>query len=233
MNAVEARGVTRFFGTYAALRSVSFQVAPGDCVALLGRNGAGKTTLLRVLAGTQSASEGHLEVFGGVPGKPATRKVIGFLGHGSGLYDELSAEENLKLAARVYGVPNPTAAAREWLERIDLHRLARSRPGEFSRGMRQRLALARVLLPSPRLLLLDEPLTALDDRATRMVRELLEAAVRAGTTLVMSTHHLSEGIELASHILLLDRGRVAYSGARTAAMAANPSAVYELCGDAA
>lgn len=233
MNAVEARGLTRFFGTYAALRNVSFQVAPGDCVALLGRNGAGKTTLLRLLAGTQSPSEGELEVFGGAPEKPATRGGIGFLGHGSGLYDELSAHENLKLTARVYGVPNPAVAAAEWLERVDLHRLARSRPGEFSRGMRQRLALARVLLPKPKLLLLDEPLTALDDRATRMVRELLEGVKRAGTTLVMSTHHLSEGVELASHILLLDRGRVAYSGARTPAMIANPAAVYELCGDAA
>lgn len=233
MNAVEARGLTRYFGVYAALRGVSFQVAPGQCVALLGRNGAGKTTLLRLLAGIQTPSEGTLEVFGGAPEKPATRNAIGFLGHGSGLYDELSAEENLTLAARVHGMPDPAGAARRWLERVDLDRLARSRPSEFSRGMRQRLALARVLLSQPKLLLLDEPLTALDDRASRMVRELLEEAWRAGTTVLMSTHHLSEGMEIATHILLLDRGRVAFSGERTAAMLANPAAVYELCGDAA
>lgn len=233
MNAVEARGLTRYFGVYAALRGVSFDVAPGQCVALLGRNGAGKTTLLRLLAGIQSPSEGTLEVFGGAPEKPATRNAIGFLGHGSGLYDELSAEENLRLAARVHGMPDPAGAARRWLERVDLGRLARSRPSEFSRGMRQRLALARVLLAQPKLLLLDEPLTALDDRASRMVRELLEEAWRKGITLLMSTHHLSEGMEIATHILLLDRGRVAYSGERTAAMLANPAAVYELCGDAA
>ncbi|MCC7341129.1 MAG: ABC transporter ATP-binding protein [Bryobacterales bacterium] len=233
MNAVEARGLTRYFGVYAALRGVTFCVPPGQCVALLGRNGAGKTTLLRLAAGIQTPSEGALEVFGAVPEKPATRRAIGFLGHGSGLYDELSAEENLMLAARVYGIPDASGVARQWLERVDLQRLARSRPGEFSRGMRQRLALARVLLAQPKLLLLDEPLTALDDRASRMVRELLEEALRAGTTLLMSTHHLSEGMGIATHILLLDRGRVAYSGERTAAMLANPAAVYELCGDAA
>ncbi|MDZ7637242.1 MAG: heme ABC exporter ATP-binding protein CcmA [Bryobacterales bacterium] len=233
MNAVEARGLTRFFGVYAALRRVSFAVPPGQCVALLGRNGAGKTTLLRLLAGINSPSEGSLEVFGGAPEKPATRKAIGFLGHGSGLYDELNAEENLMLAARVHGLAEPAAIAKQWLERVDLQRLARSRPSEFSRGMRQRLALARVLLAQPRLLLLDEPLTALDDRATRMVRELLEHAWRGGTTLFMSTHHLSEGMQIASHILLLDRGRVAYSGERTPEMLANPAAVYELCGESA
>lgn len=231
MNAVEARALTRFFGVYAALRGVSFDVPPGQCVALLGRNGSGKTTLLRLLAGINTPSEGSLQVFGGVPEKPATRKSIGFLGHGSGLYDELSAEENLRLAARVHELPNPDAAARQWLERVDLLRLARSRPSEFSRGMRQRLALARVLLAQPRLLLLDEPLTALDDRATHMVRDLLEEAWKAGATLLMSTHHLSEGMQIATHVLLLDRGRVAYSGERTPEMLANPAAVYALCGE--
>jgi heme ABC exporter ATP-binding subunit CcmA len=233
MNAVEARGLTRFFGVYAALRKVSFTVPEGQCVALLGRNGAGKTTLLRLLAGIHAPSEGSLDVFGAPPEKPSTRRAIGFLGHGSGLYDELSAQENLTLAARVHGLADAEAQARQWLERVDLHRLARSHPSEFSRGMRQRLALARVLIAKPKLLLLDEPLTALDDRATRMVRELLEEAWRGGTTLFMSTHHLSEGMQIATHILLLDRGRVAYSGERTAEMLANPAAVYALCGEAA
>lgn len=233
MNAVEARGLTRFFGVYAALRNVSFTVPEGQCVALLGRNGAGKTTLLRLLAGINTPSEGALDVFGAPPEKPSTRRMIGFLGHGSGLYDELSAEENLVLAARVHGLTHPESLARQWLQRVDLHRLARSRPSEFSRGMRQRLALARVLIAKPKLLLLDEPLTALDDRATRMVRELLEEAWKGGTTLFMSTHHLSEGMQIATHILLLDRGRVAYSGERTAEMLANPAAVYSLCGEAA
>jgi heme ABC exporter ATP-binding subunit CcmA len=233
MNAVEARGLTRFFGVYAALRKVSFTVPEGQCVALLGRNGAGKTTLLRLLAGIHAPSEGSLDVFGAPPEKPSTRRAIGFLGHGSGLYDELSAQENLTLAARVHGLADAEAQARQWLERVDLHRLARSHPSEFSRGMRQRLALARVLIAKPKLLLLDEPLTALDDRATRMVRELLEEAWQGGTTLFMSTHHLSEGMQIATHILLLDRGRVAYSGERTAEMLANPAAVYSLCGEAA
>lgn len=233
MAAVEARRLTRYFGMQAALRQASFIVDSGACVALLGRNGAGKTTLLRLLAGLQAPSEGSLTVFGEDPLQPATRRMIGFLGHGSGLYDELSATENLVLAARIAGLPNPKAVAREWLARIQLDRVASQSPYEFSRGMRQRLALARVLLPKPRLLLLDEPLTALDDRATRMVCDLLSLALQEGATIFMSTHHLSEGMQLANHILLLARGIVAYSGERTTAMLADPASVYSFAGESA
>lgn len=233
MIAIEARRVTRFFGVYAALRKASFTVQAGSCMALLGRNGAGKTTLLHLLAGLHAPSEGSIAVFGEDPTVPAARRQIGFLGHGSGLYDELSASGNLLLAARVAGLPDAAAVARQWLERVQLDKVAQNHPHEFSRGMKQRLALARVLLAKPRLLLLDEPLTALDDRATQMVRGLLEEAVRGGATLLMSTHHLSEGMQLASHVLLLDRGGVAYCGERSAQMLADPASVYALCGDRA
>jgi heme ABC exporter ATP-binding subunit CcmA len=233
MEAVEARQLTRYFGVQAALRQASFVIEAGTCVALLGRNGAGKTTLLRLLAGLQAPSEGSLRVFGEDPLQPHTRRMIGFLGHGSGLYDELSAAENLRLASRIAGMANPKDVAKEWLARIQLDRVASQSPYEFSRGMRQRLALARVLLAKPRLLLLDEPLTALDDRATRMVCDLLSAALQDGSTIVMSTHHLSEGMQLANRILLLARGAVAYSGERTAAMLADPASVYSFAGESA
>lgn len=233
MTAVEARRLTRYFGVQAALRQASFAVDSGACVALLGRNGAGKTTLLRLLAGLQAPSEGSLSVFGEDPLHPATRRMIGFLGHGSGLYDELGAEENLLLAARIAGIAAPQETVKDWLARVQLDRVASQRPHEFSRGMRQRLALARVLLAKPRLLLLDEPLTALDDRATRMVCDLLYGALEGGATILMSTHHLSEGLQLADRVLLLHRGGVAYSGERTAAMLADPSSVYALCGESA
>ncbi len=233
MIAVDARRLTRFFGVYAALRRASFTVETGSCVALLGRNGAGKTTLLRLLAGLHAPSEGSLAIFGADPTHAEARRAIGFLGHGSGLYDELSAEENLLLAARVAKVPDAPEEVRRWLGRVQLERVAANRPHEYSRGMRQRLALARVLIGKPRLLLLDEPLTALDDRATQMVRGLLEETIAAGTTVLMSTHHLSEGMQMASHVLLLDRGAVAYCGERTTAMLTDPGSVYALCGDRA
>lgn len=233
MKAVDARGLTRFFGSYAAVRKASFSIEPGACVALLGRNGSGKTTLLRMLAGIQAPSAGSVAVFGSDPLNPTARRVMGFLGHGSGLYDELSAEENLLLAAKVARLPEAQQTVSEWLRRVQLDRVASNRPHEFSRGMRQRLALARVLIARPRLLLLDEPLTALDDRATQMVRLLLETAMAEGATVVMSTHHLSEGIQLATNVLLLDRGAVAYCGDRTAAMLSDPASVYSLCGDRA
>ncbi|MCU0227654.1 MAG: ABC transporter ATP-binding protein [Bryobacterales bacterium] len=233
MMAVDARRVTRYFGVYAALRQASFQIPPGACMALLGRNGAGKTTLIRLLAGLNVPSEGAVTVFGADPTHAEGRRSIGFLGHGSGLYDELSAEENLLLAARVARLPDAAAKVREWLRRVQLERVAHNRPHEYSRGMRQRLALARVLIGGPRLLLLDEPLTALDDRATAMVRGLLQEAIADGATLLMSTHHLSEGMQLASHVLLLDRGAVVYCGERTHAMLTDPASVYALCGDKA
>ncbi len=233
MTAVEARRVTRYFGVYAALRQASFTVEANTCMALLGRNGAGKTTLIRLLAGLNAPSEGTVAVFGSDPTDAQARRAIGFLGHGSGLYDELSAEENLMLAARVARVPDAAGKVREWLKRVQLERVAQNRPQEYSRGMRQRLALARVLIGGPKLLLLDEPLTALDDRATQMVRALLEETIAAGATVLMSTHHLSEGMQLASHVLLLDRGAVAYCGPRTEAMLADPASVYALCGDKA
>lgn len=233
MIAVEARRVTRFFGVYAALRQASFTVEAGACMALLGRNGSGKTTLLRLIAGLNAPSEGSLVVFGADPTRAEARRAIGFLGHGSGLYDELSAEENLLLAAKVARIADAPETVRRWLVRVQLDRVAGNRPHEFSRGMRQRLALARVLIGNPRLLLLDEPLTALDDRATHMVRGLLEEAIANGATLLMSTHHLSEGMQLASQVLLLDRGGVAYCGERTPSMLADPGSVYALCGERA
>jgi len=233
MMAVEARRLTRYFGVQAALRQASFAITPGSCVALLGRNGAGKTTLLRLLAGLQSPSEGTLTVFGKDPLMPATRQMIGFLGHGSGLYDELTAEENLLLAARMAGLPGKRERVKDWLRRVQLDRVSTQRPHEFSRGMRQRLALARVLLSQPKLLLLDEPLTALDDRATAIVRDLLSQAQQAGATILMSTHHLSEGLQLANQVLLLHRGSVSYSGERTEVMLQDPASVYALCGEGA
>jgi heme ABC exporter ATP-binding subunit CcmA len=231
MNAVEAAGVWKFYGDFPALREVSFGAAAGSCLALLGRNGAGKTTLLRILAGLARAGRGQVRLLGGDPRERETRARIGVLGHGISLYDELSARENLELFARLYGLDDAPRRATAWLERTGLERVADARVREFSRGMRQRLAVARAFLHEPRVLLLDEPFTSLDDRAVALLQRLLAEAVAAGSSVVLSTHQLREALELATHVALLVRGRLAHTGERTAAMLEDPGWLYRQYGE--
>ncbi len=231
MSAVEVEGVWKFFGDYPALRDVKLAAAPGACLALIGRNGAGKTTLLRILGGFSRPGRGEVRIFGGGPRETETRRRIGFLGHGISVYDELSALENLTLFARLYHLPEPERAAREWLERTGLTRVANGLVREFSRGMRQRLAVARAFLHEPSVLLLDEPFTALDDKAIAVLQGLLRGALADGKTIVMSTHQLREALELASDVALLSRGQVAFHGPCTPEMVADPGYVYARYGE--
>jgi heme ABC exporter ATP-binding subunit CcmA len=231
MSAVAAEGVWKFYGDFPALREVSFTVQPGECLALLGRNGAGKTTLLRILAGLSTPAKGAVRVFGRPARAAETRRTVGVLGHGIAVYDELSAFENLRLFGELYGLPDPRRAASEWLERTGLERVGDGLVREFSRGMRQRLAVARAFLHSPRLLLLDEPFTALDDRAIAVLQNLLRQARREARTIVMSTHQLREALELASRVALINRGRLAFEGARTQEMLDDPGWLYRHYGE--
>src|SRR5207253_5140010 len=147
---------------------------------------------------------------------------IGVLGHGIGVYEELSAYENLRLFARLYGLNNPARTAMEWLERTGLDRVRDGLVREFSRGMRQRLAVARAFLHNPSLLLLDEPFTALDDRAIKVLQDLLRSALAEGRTIIMSTHQLREALELATDVALINRGKLAFRGARSQEMLEDP-----------
>lgn len=230
---VEVEGVWKFYGDFPALRDISMRAEPGACLALLGRNGAGKTTLLRILAGLSRAGRGRVSILGRDPRERDARRRIGVLGHGISLYDELSAYENLALYARLYGVPEPRKRALEWLDRCGLDRVRDGLVREFSRGMRQRLAVARTFLHEPSVLLLDEPFTALDDRAIAVLQGLLREARAAGRTIVVSTHQLREALELATHVALLVRGKVAYRGERTQEMLDDTGWLYRHYGDAA
>jgi len=231
MRAVAAEGVWKFYGDYPALRDVILHAEPGECLALIGRNGAGKTTLLRIIAGFAKAGRGQVRIFGNDPRETESRRRVGFVGHGIAVYDELSALENLTLFGRLYNLADPGKTALEWLERTGLERAKDGLVREFSRGMRQRLAVARAFLHRPSLLLLDEPFTALDDRAIAVLQHLLKQALTEGRTVIMSTHQLREALELATHVALLNRGTIAFHGARTAEMAADPGWVYAHYGE--
>ena len=231
MSAVAVEGVWKFYGDFPALRDVRLEAGAGSCLALIGRNGAGKTTLLRIMAGFSRPGRGQVRIFGCSPRETATRRRMGFIGHGIAVYDELSALENLTLFGRLYGLADPRRSALEWLERTGLARVRDGLVREFSRGMRQRLAVARAFLHDPGVLLLDEPFTALDDRAIAVLQRLLAEALAAGKTIVLSTHQLREALELASHVALLNRGQVAFYGPCTPEMAADPGLVYARYGE--
>jgi heme exporter protein A len=231
MTAVAIDGVWKFYGDYAALRDVRLEIADGTCLALIGRNGAGKTTLLRTIAGFSSPGRGEVRIMGTPPREPDTRRRMGFIGHGISVYDELSALENLILYGKLYGLQDPRRSALEWLERTGLERVRDGLVREFSRGMRQRLAVARAFLHEPSVLLLDEPFTALDDRAIAVLQRLLREALASKKTVIMSTHQLREALELASHVALLNRGQVAFHGPSTPEMVADPGYVYARYGE--
>ena len=230
--AVAIQGVWKFYGDFPALKDISFNVEGGACLALLGRNGAGKTTLLRMLAGLSKAAKGSITILGGDARAEKTRARIGVLGHGIGVYEELSAFENLRLFARLYGMQNPRQIATEWLERTGLDRVSDGLVREFSRGMRQRLAVARAFLHNPSLLLLDEPFTALDDRAIAVLQGLLKGALAEGRTIIMSTHQLREALELATDVALINRGKLAFQGERSREMLEDPGWLYRHYGEA-
>jgi heme ABC exporter ATP-binding subunit CcmA len=231
MLAAAADRVWKYFGDYPALRGASIEVRQGACVALIGRNGAGKTTLLRILASLSKPSKGEVTLLGLSTRSPEARRRIGYLGHGIGVYDDLSAFENLTLFGQLAGVADPEGAANSALERVGLMRVKEGLAREFSRGMRQRLAIARAFLHDPDLLLLDEPFTSLDDRAIAVLQELLAAARARGSTIVMSTHQLREAMELATDVALLERGRMVFAGPSTPEMVLDPGWLYRTYGD--
>jgi heme exporter protein A len=231
MLAVEADRVWKYFGDYPALRGASLQVPQGACMALLGRNGAGKTTMLRILANLSRATKGDVKIFGDGSRSDVVRRKTGYLGHGIGVYDDLSALENLMLFGRLLGVDNPEKAAMEALERVGLERVKDGMAREFSRGMRQRLAVARAFIHQPELLLLDEPFTSLDDRAINVLQSLLKDALSRGSTIVMSTHQIREAMELATNVALLERGKIVHTGPQTPEMLADPGWLYRTYGD--
>jgi heme ABC exporter ATP-binding subunit CcmA len=229
---VKIEALWKYYGDYPALRDITFHVDGGACLALLGRNGAGKTTLLRILGGLSKPARGRVSILGKDARSGSTRQRIGILGHGIGVYEELSAFENLKMFGELYGLEDPRRTASQWLERTGLDRVRDGLVREFSRGMRQRLAVARCFLHQPSLLLLDEPFTALDDRAIAVLQELLKSALAEGRTIIMSTHQLREALELATDVALINRGKLAYRGPRTWEMLEDPGWLYRHYGEA-
>ena len=210
---LEVIDLSKRYGARRALDQVSFTVEAGERFGLLGPNGAGKTTLLRVLATLLRPSGGALQVFGEDASRrpPATRRLIGHVGHESACYPDLSGRENLEFYAALYGVPNADDRIAELLRWSGLEAAARRPVRVYSRGMTQRLAIARALLHGPELLLLDEPFSGLDPAAAQRLQALLAELARAGHAIVLSTHDVERVAAVATRIAILHRGSIAWT----------------------
>ncbi|MCL2526114.1 MAG: ABC transporter ATP-binding protein [Coriobacteriia bacterium] len=208
--AIIARGVSRSFGPRKAVDDVSFELPEKAFLSIFGPNGAGKTTLLKVLStllpitGKGSASVAGFDV---KTQADELRRRLGIISHNPLLYPDLSAEENLRFFADLYCIPNPEERIDELFEAVELKHRRYDVVRGFSRGMTQRMSIARALLPKPEVLFLDEPYSGLDPHASEILDSLI-ANIRGNHTFVMVSHDLDKGLELASHALILSRGQI-------------------------
>ena len=211
---IDIEGLVKAYGLLPVLRQFDLHIMRGEFVALLGPNGSGKSTLLRLLAGLSKPTAGAIRIGGWELPKEAAavRGQIGMVSHRSLLYETLTAYENLLFFARLYNVPKAEQEPRimKHLKRVGLEKRAYDLVRTFSRGMLQRLSIARALLHEPHVLLMDEPYTGLDQDAGGILDGLLLEAYEDGHTIVMATHQLERAARLAQRAVILSRGRPAY-----------------------
>ena len=217
---LEATGLTRLFGRHRAVDGVSFALQAGESMALFGPNGAGKTTVLRLLAGLLRPTSGTAVVSGTDARRDAAvRGRVGLISHQTMLYPALTALENVEFAARLHGVASPTAAAMASLERMGIASRAGSLVKTLSRGMQQRVSIARAIVHSPAVLLLDEPYTGLDASGAAALSRMIHELRANGATMLLVTHNVAEGLAVATHATIMLAGQFART---TAAAGVDP-----------
>ena len=214
--AIDVQGLTKSFGSHLALRGIDLEVKQGESVVIFGPNGAGKTTLIKVLATIMNPSSGKILV-GGLSLKnnaEEIRRRIGVVTHQTFLYDNLTAYENLEFYSRMYDVPAYKERIHEVIALVGMTVRRHDRVGTLSRGMQQRISIARSLLHKPSIMLLDEPETGLDQQAISMLWEALQAGGEGKRTTVLTTHNLERGLELGDRLLILAGGKIVYEALR-------------------
>ena len=226
---VHMQGVTKRFAHVWALRGIDLELQRGRCLGLFGANGAGKTTLLKILATLTRPSAGTVTIAGYDAVREATkvRPLLGVLGHRTFLYGDLNATENLRFYGRLFGVSQCEERAAELLQAVGLEAQARQLVRTYSRGMQQRLAIARALLHQPPLLLLDEPYTGLDQHAVERLQCLLHGLLQTDDrTIILSTHDLQRGLRICDEIVIQSRGKIVYRGVAADTASADIEQLY-------
>ncbi len=214
---VQATGLVKQFGRRIAVDDVALSLHEGDCLALFGPNGAGKTTLLRLVAGLLKPTRGTVRVTGvDVRRDARARGTVGLISHQSMLYAPLTVRENVEFSARLQGLPDPRAASREALDAMQVLDRADVPVRTLSRGLQQRVSIARATVHAPRVVLLDEPYSGLDEAGAQALTALLQHLLGRGATLVVVTHNVAEGLALATHAAIMTHGRFARFERRSA-----------------
>jgi heme exporter protein A len=226
---ITVKKLVKRFGLKTVLRSVDFEVQPGEFVALLGPNGAGKTTFLRILASLSRPSLGEVNIAGyKLPNQAAqVRARLGVVSHLPLLYGDLTAEENLRFYGRMYGISHLEQRITEVLQMVGLEARRRDLIRTYSRGMQQRLAIGRAILHDPDVVLFDEPYTGLDQDASSMLDEVLKTVAAEGRTVVMTSHDLARAEDLATRFDILSRGVIVASASRKELKRTNLLAFYK------
>lgn len=222
---ISATNLTKLYGDFTAVRGISFHVSPGEILGLVGPNGAGKTTTLRCLAGIISPTSGSISVGGhDMHDDPIeAKRALAFIPDEPHLFEYLSVEEHLRFIARLYGVRDVDVRLPEMLNELELSDKRQSLPGELSRGMRQKLAIACGLLHDPSALLLDEPLTGLDPAGIRRMRETIVARAERGTAVILSSHLLHLVEEICTRVLVMKAGEAVAFGTIPEIVASRPA----------
>ena len=224
---VEAVGLSRRYGSLGALTDLDFEIRAGESLAIFGPNGAGKTTLVKLLAAVLRPTSGRLRLFGEERPGPELRRRIGLVSHGSFLYGELTAAENLRFYAALYGIADAEARVAAMLAEVEVEAWQERPVKSFSRGMEQRLALARAFLHDPDLLLLDEPYSGLDPRAGDHLQQILLRFHRRGKTIVLTTHDIGRGLEVCDRAAMLRGGRMVWHSGRFVPGPQEMARIYE------
>ena len=212
-SAISIENVKKTLGNREVLKGISFTVEMGDIFGYLGPNGAGKTTTIRIFLGLLQANSGKLEILGQDINLSETRRKIGFVLDSDGLYDNMTAEENLWYYARIYGLPKARERIDKLLDMMELGNRAKDRVYTYSRGMRQRLALARAMVHDPEVLVLDEPTAGVDPSGQIEMRQImLDVARNENKTIFLSSHNLDEVQRICNRIALIDRGEIKLYG---------------------
>ena len=216
--AIEIEGLTKSFGHHLALRRLDLKVRRGEFLAILGSNGAGKTTLIKILATLTKPSSGSIRLAGLDPKKSAAeiRHQIGVVCHQPYLYDNLTVYENLKFYGRMYNVPDLEVRIHQVVHQAGLMSQLHEPVRILSRGMQQRLSIARAIIHDPEIMLLDEPETGLDQNALFRFENLLTSFHNSAKTIIMTTHNPERGLRMADRVIILGQGKIVYEKVKAA-----------------